>query len=479
MRSADSMAGFTAGAAESVVNPPAGAPLLGTLQRSTGVNDDLYARALVLADGTRRVAILSFDLIGMDFSLADEIRSSIEQRTGIGDVLLNCSHNHSAPFTIPWSVLGAQWLSGIGMHWRRELIATAAALVARAAASAGPVTLHSGRAPVQIGSNRRLPTPEGVVMKPNPQGSVVPWVDVLRIDRVDGKPAAVLFGHAAHPVIIHGSSQLVSAEFPGFAATALKEKLGRDVIPFFIQGCAGDINGDPLRGGIDGAERAGRALAEATYQALQRSEPVTGRELSSRSVRAELPLAPLPPLAECERLLRDAEQRVMQRCGSLELSDSLLWDLQDEVPAPKSDAGAGKADDTQPMAEQPWWLMDNVLCLRDLLKKIRAADETPLRFDAHLLQIGDDWSLLTASHELFSEYQLWADRELPSRHKMFAAYTNGCESYVPLDRDYALGGYEAVNFPSLDGAGFKYKHRRALRSGTEQKVIETLRSLWR
>jgi len=57
---------LVAGTAEMNVSPPLGAPLLGTIQRSEGVHDDLIARALVLNDGRRRVAIVCFDLIGMD-----------------------------------------------------------------------------------------------------------------------------------------------------------------------------------------------------------------------------------------------------------------------------------------------------------------------------------------------------------------------------------------------------------------------------
>src|SRR6478752_537075 len=94
------------GAAEVVITPPAGAPTLGTIQRSTGVHDDLYARALVLDDGRQRVAILSLDLIGMDFAFADDIRGAIAERTDIRIALVHCTHNHSAPFTIPWSTVG-------------------------------------------------------------------------------------------------------------------------------------------------------------------------------------------------------------------------------------------------------------------------------------------------------------------------------------------------------------------------------------
>ncbi len=114
-------ANLLAGAAELVISPPVGAPTLGTIQRSTGVHDDLYARALVLNDGRKRVAILSLDLIGMDFALADQIRGAIAARTGIAIALVHCTHNHSAPFTIPWSVLGPRWLSGPGKAWHDGL----------------------------------------------------------------------------------------------------------------------------------------------------------------------------------------------------------------------------------------------------------------------------------------------------------------------------------------------------------------------
>lgn len=90
-----------AGTSEAKVTPPIGAPLLGCLQRTNGVHDDLFVRAMVLGDGSQRVALVCADLIGMDFALADEIRTTIQQRTGISNTLLNCSHTDSAPFTIP------------------------------------------------------------------------------------------------------------------------------------------------------------------------------------------------------------------------------------------------------------------------------------------------------------------------------------------------------------------------------------------
>jgi hypothetical protein len=467
-----------AGAAEVVITPPVGTPTLGTIQRSTGVHDDLYARALVLNDGKQRVAILSLDLIGMDFVLSDGIRDAIRARTGISVTLVHCTHNHNAPFTIPWSALGPRSLSGPGKNWRDGLALKLAELVSMTEAKSEAAVLGAGRAPVRIGTNRRLPTGHGIVMKPNPDGPVVPWVDVLRVDRLDGSPSVILFSHAAHPVIIHGASRLISADFPGFAARKLKERFGGNVMAMFGQAFGANINGDPLRGGIAAAEHAGEVLAEAAYQAALNSKPIPSQEFSVASAHTGLPLQSLPSPKDCSRALGEAEDRLAKRCGQSEFSDEQLWDLQDGVGCPPSQKESKAATDTQPMEGQAWWMMDTVLCLRDLLHKIETRDQHPLRFDAHMLRIGDHWSLLAATHELFAEYQLLLDKSAPTGHNMMLTYTNGCESYIPLDHDLALGGYEAATFPALDGASLRYRHRRALRLGFEQQVVEQLRSLW-
>jgi hypothetical protein len=465
-----------AGTSRCNITPPVGAPTLGTIQRSTGVHEELYARALVLDDGSQRIAIVCLDLIGMDFTLVDEICDAVRARTGIAVTLLNCSHTHSSPFTIPWSVLGWRWLSGPGKGWRDGLVPAIAELVSLAANSLHECILRAGRAPVQIGLNRRLPTEQGVVMKPSPGGIAVPWVDVLRVDRADESPAAILFSHAAHPVIIHGASQLISADFPGYATQHLGTRFGRDVVTMFAQACGAQINGEPLRGGFGAAEKAGAALADAAYLAARDGAPIQSTRFTVSSICAEIPLASLPARDRCSRVLQDAEQRLTQCCKGQIFSDDKLWDLQDRI-----DIGGSKnnsADDVQPMDGQPWWLMDNVLCLRDLMKKVEAADETPLRLDAHMLRFGDEWSLLTTSHELFAEYQHWFDENAPTKRSMMLAYTNGCESYIPTNEELQRDGYETASFPSMDSAALKYKHRRAVSIGVEAKVKEALRGLW-
>ena len=465
------------GVGEVAITPPAGVPLLGCIQRSTGVHDNLYARALVLSDGTERVVIVCLDLIGLNFGLGDELREAIYRHTGISHILLNCSHTHSAPFTIPWSVLGWRTFSRESKAWRGELVRKVTQMVRRAAGHVSESVLRVGRAPLQIGFNRRFPTKQGIIMKAYREGTVVPWVDVLRVDGTNRRPLAVLFSHAAHPVIIHGASRLISADFPAYAVRRVQQHFGDKTLALFAQACGGNINGEPLRGGFGAAERAGSKLGEAAIEAARRSKPLPPSALTIMTVKSALPIRDFPPLKEVGSATRAAEAELLRTYGSLEPTDDQLWDLQDRLPVAKESRAGGAENDVQPSEEQAWWRQDTVLCLRDLIDKAKRAAKKPVRFEVTALSVGKEWCLLAMTHELFAEYQLWFDRAAPFRHKMVLAYTNGCETYVPTDQAFREGGYEAASFPN-DGAATRYPYRLALQPGIEKQIKDLTKKVW-
>jgi hypothetical protein len=67
--------------------------------RAEGADEPLLAQALVLDDGRRRIALVATDLLWMPRHIAEAARRRISALTGIPAqaVLLNASHNHSAP----------------------------------------------------------------------------------------------------------------------------------------------------------------------------------------------------------------------------------------------------------------------------------------------------------------------------------------------------------------------------------------------
>jgi hypothetical protein len=438
-----------AGAAEAVITPPVGAPLLGPMRPSTGVHDDLFARVLVLRTGDQAVAVVCLDLVGVDLTLADDLREAIRRRTGIATALVACTHTHSAPFTIPWSVSGWSWLSREGAPWRARLIAAVAETAAEADGKAAEAFLRAGRAPARVGSNRRFPAAAGITMQPYDDGPVVPWTDVLRVDDASARPIAILFTHAAHPVTVHCASTLVSADYPGYAAGRVRAHFGRGCLAMFGHACGANINADPLAAGFDTAEQAGRALGDAVIAAATDAAPLAPAPLLVRSATATLPFSDPPPAAACE------------------------------TEYAKAAAAARRArEDQRNTAGGMLWAEDAALCLQDLLEHARRREPFEgLRFEAQLLAAGREWGLLALTHEVFAEYQLWAEHVSPFRHTMVMGYTNGVESYVPTDAALAAGGYEASGFPDWNAAALWYRNRLALRPGTEQIVKRVIADL--
>ena len=352
---------------------------------------ELYARALVLADAEKQLAIVTADYGQFPLQYNKVLLDAIANATGIPPehVVINCSHTHNAPG------VDGRWITEASEAWLATCLAE---LVKNAVDALEPATLRAGRAPVQIGYNRRIMNDEGyITMAPNPEGSVVPWVDVLGAYDENGEIIAVLFSHAAHPVIVHWSSEEMGADYPGYAVEHLRNflELKPDSILLFAQGCAADINGYPLRGGFSACDVAGFALAFATHQALKTAEEIPAAPLKAHSELVNLPFRDPPSVAECEQLIK-------------------------EFP-----------NDERFVA---------------LLEVAKSGEKRTLPFPMSAFAVGDALCFLSVSHELFSEYQLFADETSPFPHTFVFGYTNGSEVYIATKAAYDLGlraGYEA------------------------------------
>ena len=371
-----------AGASETVIT---------SIKDRPEVYAELYARVLVLADGEKQLAIVTADYGQFTLQYNKVLLDAIQGATGIPPerVVINCSHSHNAPG------VDGRWITEESEAWLATCLAE---LVKDAVDKLEPATLRVGRAPVQVGYNRRIMNDEGyIVMAPNPEGPVVPWVDVLGAYDANGDIIAVLFSHAAHPVIVHWSSEKIGADFPGYAVEHLRNFLALkpESILLFAQGCAADINGYPLRGGFSACDVAGFTLAFATHQALKTAKEIPAAPLKACSELVSLPFRDPPSVTECEQLI-------------------------EEFP-----------DDERFVA---------------LLEVAKSGEKRTLPFPISAFAVGDALCFLSVSHELFSEYQLFADQTSPFSHTFVFGYTNGSEVYIATRAAYELGlkaGYEA------------------------------------
>ncbi len=379
---------FLAGAAEAVIT---------SVKDRPDVYDDLYARVLVLGAGNERLAIICADMGTFSVAYAARLICRISRAAGIpqSNIIVTTTQTHNAPGVDgrDLSPESSEWLAGC-----------IAGLAERASASLRPAALHVGRAPVQIGYNRRLMRNGQIVMAPNADGAIVPWVDVLEAKAVDGRRIALLFSHAAHPVIVHWSSEQIGPDFPGYAVRHLRRLLSSagepDGVYMFAQACCGNINGHPLRGGFGACDAAGLALAFAVTRALAAAQPVPTGPLRACNLELPLPLEEAPSAAECR--------------------DALAL---------------------EPDSER----------YRSLLAVAESGQQPCLPLSLRALAVGGALCFLTFTGEMFAEYQLFVDTMSPFRHNFVFSHTNGITGYVATRADYELaqaGGYESWGHPN-------------------------------
>jgi hypothetical protein len=93
------MADFKAGISVRVVTPDPLLPVIGGIGAShpvTGKKGELTVRALVLEEGTNRVAIVSSDFLGFPAVLGNRVRAAVKDIPA-ANILIGATHTHSAP----------------------------------------------------------------------------------------------------------------------------------------------------------------------------------------------------------------------------------------------------------------------------------------------------------------------------------------------------------------------------------------------
>ena len=416
----DQHANWKAGIATVVITPEHSMWMAGYAARkkpSEGKVHDLYAKALALEDsqGTKLVVVTA-DLLGFSRSLRDWLEKEVGRRYQLApeELLLNASHTHCGPVvhdTKP-TIYGDSFygLSSEQIqqnqiyydHLRQKLLK----LVGEALSNMAPARLAYTHARAGFAMNRRLKTEQGYHIRPNPDGPVDHDVPVLRIDSPEGNLRAVLFGYACHSTTL--SLYKFCGDYVGFAQQYLEES-HPGVTALFITGCAGDQNPYPRRGPntLEYSRHHGRALAVGVEAALvSQAQPVRG------PIRAALEQVTLdfakPPSREQLDQQANSDNKYDRRHAKV-----LLKELEQ----------TGKICTTYP-------------------------------YLVHVVQFGNDLTLVAMAGEVVVDYSLRFKKELIGPPVWVAAYSNDVFGYIPSLRVLQEGGYEgggAMLYTELPG----------------------------
>lgn len=431
------------------------------------VNDPCFVKALVLKEDRTVVVLITVDAVAIGEigrignGFLATVRGDLEKELGIppASVVINASHCH-----------------GIVRGDTAQLTVQA---VKRAAANLVPVTAGAGTGHEdRISENRRLKLKDGseVDMRrayslPRDEdvvgvGSIDPQVGLLRLNREDGRPLAVVYNFACHP-IMNPPSKGNSADFPGFASKVIEESLGEGALAFFVQGCAGDIN--PVRykevSRPADAEPLGNLLGLSVMRAVRKIETKAGGNLKIRSEVIAVPrgtdlgqriaaiqaeqiklLGTLKPTnINFKTFLPLLVQQKLSPDFPSHYSQSYLHDLTLDRKAIQQLDADNRANveaylQNLQIMEQLTRLNTNLALLKKNLAKNQAAEKPTLDVELIGVRIGD-FKLVTFPGELTVQVGLNIKQAANDPHTFVAGYTNGYIYYTPTTEQRNNSGY--------------------------------------
>jgi len=445
-----------------------------TQDKDTNVIDPLYAKVLLLDDGKKQVAIIAMDVLAIggigDLSddFLDALRGRIEKELHIpaSHVLVNASHTHP-----PGKILCDE----------EEVIKSTFDAVNEALQNLIPVKIGSGAGyEDRISINRTLTLKSGkhwTIRHANPcppdeevvgVGPLDPEIGIIRVDRLDGTPLALVYNFAIHLLFPNPQSS-VSAMIPGVASGIIEEHLGNGALAFFLQGAAGDI----IDVGFKDFEKPreikiyGERLGLSTLAAWNKME-THDADLQVISETIRLPRRTDIP-QRIEELLQ--EQKVLlQSLQSTSLNFRsflpmyLKQQLNPDFPADYSYAylQAEKIGNDTPREmdkvtqgltskylrniramERLALIQDDISTLRKHQAINDESGEETIAAEVMGVRIGE-CVLITAPIEILTEVSLNIKNSSPYKSTFMVAFTNGYMHYGPPASYYDKGGYEVT-----------------------------------
>ncbi|MDB6036826.1 MAG: Neutral/alkaline non-lysosomal ceramidase [Verrucomicrobiales bacterium] len=262
----NSHAEFRSGAAMRIVTPAPLLPVSGGVGPSHATErklGELTVRALVLEEGTNRVAIVGADFLGFPSVLGDKVRARVSGITP-RNILIGSTHTHSAPdcYGFPDEKGGFS----VDLKYLDSVCEKMADAIDEAVEKLQPSTLKigSGEAKGKIAYNYYAPQ------------LYDPRCSVMQTIGMDGMPIATLVNYAIHPEVIGSDQKILSPDLVGPLCDRLAEQGGG--LGIFLNSAQGGMVTADCRG-PDGKDirtwdeclRIGNLLADESMRILRQA----------------------------------------------------------------------------------------------------------------------------------------------------------------------------------------------------------------
>jgi len=204
--------------------------------------DKLFVKALVLKLGETTSAIITVDAVAIGEigpiknDYFPKVREALQKELNIApaNVMANASHCHG----IVCKDIAERTVEAV-----RKASSNLVAVKAGTGVGFENRIMENRR--LKLKSGRELDVRHAYSLPPDDEvaavGPIDPQIGILKLERMDGKPLALVYNFACHPIMGLASGEN-TADLTGFASRVIENNLGEDTVALFIQGCGGDIN---------------------------------------------------------------------------------------------------------------------------------------------------------------------------------------------------------------------------------------------
>jgi len=250
-------------------------------------------------------------------------------------------------------------------------------------------------------------------------------------------PIASIVNFACHATVMYRTNVEISADYPGYAAAAVKKLLG-DAPVLFLNGACGDVNPSWIEQRFDEAERVGSIVGAEAARRLQELRPLGVRhktwnirwdELTDKPVASGSLIAE-PNIRVASRVL-DVPMRVLE---PPDVYASKLADLNKVRDALVPD----DVESRRRLMEQITMLQGT----RDVASALRTGERHSMHAEVQVISFGGGCAILGLPGEFFAETALAIRESSGLPHLLISCYTNHHAFYVVPKDAWPQGGYE-------------------------------------
>lgn len=464
----------------------AGGPLLAGVAKAditdnaAKADTPLYARAVVLKQGETTAVIITVDAvaIGEIGPIGNQFLSGIRQELGREpgirpkDILVNPSHCHGR---VCKDVTG-RTVAAVREAWGKieEVKAAVGVGFEDRIMQNRRLKLKNGR---EADVRRAYPLPPSTEIAG--VGPIDPEIGILRLDRKDGRPLAVLYNFACHPIKGSPAGEN-TGDITGFASKVIEDNLDGGAVALFLQGCGGDINPIDYKNPHvpKDAEPLGNMLGLSALKAIKAARASGNEPLRIANETIELPRADFGARIEA---MESEQERLLQSLGGTSLDFEtfiplfIKYKASGEFPSTHAhgylhDGALGRGHWTQLDEENRADIeryVKNIHAMEELirlntnlaqLKKHQAsnasAEKRTIEAEVIGLRVGD-FFLITFPAELSVEVGLGIKARSPHEMTFVSGYSNGYLYYAPTERQMTNPGWAQEDCDRILGPGWQ------------------------